>query len=377
MEGHNMDEDIRNVNQVAQSLCNSNDSDSVKRGADLLKVVAEIENQRVLTSKLAEDLSDFRRNKKSKDVKEFIVLLAPVVTTFVLAGTLVLQSYQFARTERDKDIEAQRQRESAAAQARRQADDAEDVSWGDALKLLTTTDKISPAAALLKRFANSPRHAADALLTSEQLLLLRSSDSTAFHTLFGSVFAPVKWDNLARVEEIDIQLYQKINPLLTKAWDVRSGTLKWERVSKQEKTQYDELNTDLDYISEQLAILLKGKRPASQLLDFHSMAFWDTDAQGVDLSGADLTSSNLSNLNLTGANLSGIVKFDGVVFFGSAWWDSSAISSELEAYLEVNYPLNPATAYASHRKYPDEVYQAALRRLRKGAGANKSQRTES
>ena len=137
-----MDDDIRKIKSVAESLIESDNSDTVTKAAELLKCVSEIENQRVQTRKSEDELRDSSKHKKTKDIKEFIGLLAPLVTTIVLAGTLVLQSYQFARTERDKDEEAQRQRVATSEQSKRQADVAEDASWTEALKLLEGSEKV-------------------------------------------------------------------------------------------------------------------------------------------------------------------------------------------------------------------------------------------
>jgi Pentapeptide repeats (8 copies) len=348
---------------MACSLSESDSAEDIKKSADLLKLAAEIENQQAQARKVVEDLLDSRVNKKAKDRKELIALLAPVVTTVVLAGTLVLQGIQFARTEKDKNLDADRQRQATIAETKRLADEAEDARWADALKLLASSEKISPAAVLLNRFAKSPRYAGEARLTAEKLLLLNSSDPGAFENLFGSVFSPIKWEDLSEVESIDRQLYQKINPIMFKIWDAKLKKSDWSKASREERRQYDDLNADLDYLGGQLAILLKGKRGANQALDFHFMALWDIDVQGADLSGADLSSSNLSNLNLAGTNLSGITKFNWAVFSGSAWWEASTISPELRAYLEERYALDAKAIYASGRTYTSEEYTAAVARL--------------
>lgn len=359
-----MPEDTRRIKHVATGLSKSANSDTVTKAAELLKLISEIENQRAQTRKLEDEVTDSTQKKKIKDLKEFVALLAPLVTTLVLAGTLALQSYQFSRTERDKAIDAQRQREAALEEAKRQANAAEDANWSDALKLLTGSEKLSPAVVLLKRFANSPRYSGEARLTAERLLLLKTDDSEAFTSLFGSVFVPPKWSSLSDIVDIDRQLFQRTNPLLDKVWDEKTRTLNWSKTSPEDKKEYDNLNNELDYISEQLAVLLKGKRPPSQSLDFHAIALWDTDLQGADLSEADISGSNFANLNLKGANLSGITSFENLVFVGSGWWECSKISPQLCAYLEEKYPFNPDWIYANGRHFTKEEYQAALTRLR-------------
>ncbi|HVP56043.1 MAG TPA: pentapeptide repeat-containing protein [Candidatus Eisenbacteria bacterium] len=350
-----MDDDVQRVKEAAASaLTHSEDVEAVTKAAQLLKLASEIENQQAQVRKTESDVQDSIAHKKTKDLKEFIALLAPVFTTFVLAGTLVLQSYQFSRSERDKEAEAQQQREAAALQAKQQADAAEDASWADALKLLSGSEKVSPAAVLLKRFSQSPRYSEEARRTALGLLSIKTTDPEAFQSLFGSVFEPVSWENLPQILEIDRQLYQKIRPLLTR----------FEKLNPSEKAQYESLNSELVFISNGLALLLKAPRPPAQVLDFHSAALWSTDLQGADLSGADLTDGNFGSLNLRGANLSGITKFNGGPNFAwSAWWEASQVSPQLRDYLEKNFRFDSKLTYASGRKYTEPEYQADLTRL--------------
>jgi hypothetical protein len=360
-----MNDDVRRIKDLADSTINqSQDDDTVRKAAELLKLVSEIENQRVQTRKVESELQDSRAYRKSKDIKERIALLAPVFTTFVLAGTLALQSYQFSRTERDKGLEAQRQRQAAAAQAAQQAEAAEAVSWADALKLLSGSEKISPATVLLKRFSSSSRYGEEAHRTALDLLSMRATDPEAFESLFRSVFEPAKWEDLPRIAEIDRQLYQKISPLMAKASDFKTHTSRLQRLSPPERKQYDYLHEELDYMSRSIALLLKAQRGSSQPLDFHSMALWDTDLKGVDLSGADISGGNFGFLNLKGANLSSITSVaSDPNFWGSAWWEASAVSPELGSYLQLRFPPYPDVAYASGGQVTRSEYEKELRRL--------------
>lgn len=378
-----MDADIQRIKEVADSLTGSENGDSITKAAELLKFVAEIENQRAQTRRLENEVEDSAKHTKLKETKEFIALTAPLVTTLVLAGTLALQGIQFTRSERDKDADAQRQRDAASQQAKQQRDTEEDAIWADALKQLASSEKWSPSAMLLRRFGNSPRYASEAQLTAVRLMLLKTANASDFNGLFESVFVPVKWESLSQVIAIDTQLHQQVEPLLVKAWDEKTHTTRWDRTKPTEKKQFDNLNAELGYISGQLAILLKGKRPPSQSLNFRSMVLWDTDLKGADLSGADFTGSNLSNLNLEGANLSGadlrsssmvflnleganlsaITSFASVSFVDSAWWESSAISPQLCAHLKETFPVSLEATYASGRKFTNAQYEAAVTTL--------------
>jgi len=356
-----MDDDIKKIGNVAHSLAESGNPDEVVKGAELLKLVAEIENQRAQTKKVQSEYEDL--TKGSKNWKEFTAILAPVVTSIVLAGTLFLQSYQFARTERDKAADAQRQRDAVAAQTKHEADAAEDANWADSLKLLSNSEKLSPAAVLLKRFINSPRYSQEAHLTAVQLLL-KTSDPEAFQALFSSIFEPISWANLPQVLDIDRQLFQKDNVLLLKAWDDTAQKQILKRLNADEKAKLSYLTSQLDYISEKMAVLLKGQRPVSYPLDFHWIALWNTDLRGADLTGAVINGANMTNVDLDGANLNVAGQLEvSPVFDQSAWWQASKINPQLLSLLQLQYPFDTTATYRGGH-FTEQDYQAALNRLR-------------
>ena len=359
-----MEDDVRLIKEVATAeLKNSQDVNKVNGAAQLLKLAAEIENQRAQAQKTEGELRDLRAHKKTRDTKEFIALLAPVFTTLVLAGTLALQTYQFSRTERDKYQEAQQQREAAAVQAKKQADAAEDASWADALKLLSSSEKLSPAAVLLKRFSLSPRYSGEARRTGLDLLSAKSTDPAAFQSLFAALFEPASWNNLAEIVQINRQLNQRINPLLLKAWDAKKYTPHLEKLTKSEREQYDAWTSNLEYMSRVVALVFKSPGRPSNPLDLHGVAIWDTDLKGVDLQGADISSTNFSTVNLEGANLSRITKFEYCAFWSTPWWEAAKISPELLDYLKQNHPLVEGVTYQGGRKFKQAEYDKAISNL--------------
>ena len=358
-----MDENIRRVLDAAAALTQSGDPDKVAKGAELLKVLAETENHRVQTAKLQDELND--PNKKKKNWKELIAILSPVITSVVLAGTLFLQSYQFARTEKDKAAEAREQREAATAKEKRDAEAAEDASWADALKLLAGSEKISPAAVLLKRFSASPRYSEEARRTAIELLLAKAGDPAAFESLFDAVFQPPKWDNLPQMAQIDRQLDQRVEPIISKAFDPKTNIMNPDRLSKSDRERYDNLHTEINYVSAALGLLLRSPRPPSQQLDLHNTAIWETDLKGANLTGADINGANLSNLNIEKVDMSGVgIPEGGVALWGTAWWEASTMSPDLLAYLEKNWGVVPGQQYASGRVYNIADYNRELQRLR-------------
>jgi hypothetical protein len=83
---------------AAALLARAVDDNSIDRAAQLLKLASETENQvaqaakyAVEEQKLKDDLSDSISRRKSEERKTYISILAPLFTTVVLAGTLVLQ----------------------------------------------------------------------------------------------------------------------------------------------------------------------------------------------------------------------------------------------------------------------------------------------
>ena len=89
--------DTERLRDIANSILEkSNDHGMARSAGELLKLAAEIENQITEARKLAAeeqkitlDLTDYRH--RSENRKAYIALLAPVVTTFILAGTLLLR----------------------------------------------------------------------------------------------------------------------------------------------------------------------------------------------------------------------------------------------------------------------------------------------
>jgi len=290
-------------------------------------------------------LQNLEKHKKTKDLKEFFAILAPVCTAFALVVTIAVQSYQFSRAERDKAIDARQQRDAA-----------EDASWSDALKQVTESEKLPPTVVLLKRFGNSPRYAGEAQAVAYQLLLRKTGSPDEFQGLFETAYLPLDWSRFPQVVEIDRQIYQEWNTLAAKIRDSKTDHF--------EKERYDKLAVLLDYLSGQIAVLLKGPRTSSQSLDLHSTAIWDTDLQGADLSGADLTAAGLMNLNLKGAKFNDITKFENANFFQSSWWESAEIASPLREYLEKSFPLMAGLTYGGGHSFTKEEYEAAVNRLR-------------
>jgi hypothetical protein len=347
--------DTERLKEIADSIL----EERSKEAAELLKLAAEIDNQRASTRraeldarKVESDMAQAEHHRKAGDRKDYITTLAPVFTTVVLAGTLILQSYQFVRQEQDKQ-----------AEARRQADAAEDARWGDALRTLSQSDKLSPSAVVLKGFAGSAKYGPLARQSGVQLLL-RTDDSTVFRDVFVSIFEPLNWDNLPQVLEIDRILYSQYDALLLKALGYpKELSFDINRLDKDETVRYQRVGAELDFILSKMVPVLKGPpRPKGMPLDLQNVGLVNGDLQGTDLSGANITHANFSNANLKGANLSGITEFINSQFSGSSWWEAAQMSPELLEHLTKEFSPKSTNIYVNG-PVTEQHYQAQLARL--------------
>src|SRR5580704_8487773 len=127
--------DTERLRQIAASIIEGPPEDTViQKAAELLKLASEIDSQRAEARKLAAEeqkiSNDLKRSEQisqHEHFKDYIALLAPLFTTVVLAGTLVQQSYQFVQSEKTKQAQFIQAEKDKDAEARRQADAAEDL----------------------------------------------------------------------------------------------------------------------------------------------------------------------------------------------------------------------------------------------------------
>lgn len=352
-------DDTERLREIAALIIkDSNEEGRIKYAAELLKLASEIENQRAGSSKLLTeeqklsfDLRESQSRQKSDDRKAYITLLAPVFTTFVLAGTLILQSYQFVQSERDKQIEV-----------RQQTDAAEDVRWTDAVKLLSQSDKVSPAGVLLKSFVKSDRYGAQAHQTALQILL-KTEDPVLFENLFALVFEPVDWNDLPQIIGLNRTMYVNIGPLAEKSYDAKKRMNDLNRLNPLERRKYDSLIAEIEFTATKIAPLLKGRRPGGVALDLHGTDILLCDLQYADLSGANLDGVNVSSVNLKGADLSRISHAELSMFL-TAWWEASQMSQETLQYLMKEYPFQAGVQYGpSYRTISQKDYDENVARL--------------
>lgn len=334
------------------------DDSSIDRAAQLLKLASETENQvaqaakyAVEEQKLKDDLSDSSSRRRSEERKTNISILTPLFTTVVLAGTLILQSYQF----KEQRIDA--------------ANVNEDVRWNEAIKVLSTQKQLSPAGVLLATFSESPRYGGRARDLAEQLLT-NSTSRDEFSAVFSNFFEPVDWLNLKWILAADRSIWGTEGPLSDRSWNKDKGENDTSLLTESERAAYAQLKDEVLMLGNKVGPLLKGPRPRDVALDLHATAFWTCDWKGADLSGADLMSSHLFQVDLDGANLSEITRFGGANFQGSTWWKAAMISPQLLNYLlnDETSRYSPGFAYGSTaRPISQADYDAALMKLKKAS----------
>jgi hypothetical protein len=248
---------------------------------------------------------------------------------------------------------------------------------------LAPSEKLSPAGVLLKSFAKSNRHGADAYKMAVQLLVTKD-DQQQFESLFGSVFEPVDWNNLSQVVDLNRILDSRWKSLnyrslyakseAGEAWQVgEAGEAKQtsdvKKLTQAEWQELEHLSTKLQFIATKFAPVLKGPRPVGVKLDLRSVDLWTGDFQGADLSGANLSDADLTALDLKGANLTGITEYQRAAFVGTAWWQASRIGKGLLAYLVKTYPYDRHVAYGSSQETTEPDYRAQIYRLGQSASS--------
>jgi len=324
-------------------------TDALKLSTDLEKSQAELKKIALEESKLTYEIGAASKHERSEALKEYVSLLAPIVTVITLAPTLIVQGWQFSQSEKDK-------REAA-----------EDAQWADAVKTISNDGKLSPTVIALNPFLKSPRHGDDARAYAVQVLA-NTSDKSLFTDLFGAAFVPVGWNNFEHLLKLDRALHTRVGPLDRKSYDPATSTNDFTKLTPEEK-QTEEYGGDaLKKICSQIASVLGTPRPRGVNLDLSATYLYNCDMGGVDLSAADISQASLIHVDIKGAKLADVNHFDGVYFFKVAWWEAENISPALLEFLEENADSKYKEDFKYGPKYrtftPDQ-YEAEVRRLKR------------
>lgn len=339
--------DTESLRRIARAMIERpEDEDAIQSAAEILRLAAEIDNQMSGARKLSAEErkllteageSDVRR--KSDDRKAYITLLAPVFTTLVLAGTLVMQGVQFRQSEKDKADEAERQ--SALN---------EDQQWSQTLDELSKSEGVSAGGVSLQKFAKSMRYADLARKTAIQILI-KTRDQDVFEEVFGSVFGAVDRGNFQEIAELDRNVDAKYIFLSQKeGYDLKNNRPTKRTLSKEDRDELSVVSYKLQSITAKIEPTIKGRGPGPPF-DLHSVDLWDADLHNSSLKNANISSADFTFIDLTGADLSGIVEFQDSSFAATAWWRALKIDKLLLDYLkQKKFAFDPKISYKEVRQ---------------------------
>ncbi|WP_263352593.1 pentapeptide repeat-containing protein [Acidicapsa acidisoli] len=349
--------DISSLRDYATKLLseakNHTDFDQV---ASFIKTLDEIEGERANTIKILEEEKEIQRNREKENRgvwRDLVSSVTPLLTTLVLACTLVFQTYSFRKSEQDKAVDMQRQVEAE-----------EKTRWTEALKLISESEKLSPAEALLQSFT-TPAYKELAHQEMLKLLTQKANDPASFEDIFKSTFEPISWDSIPEIVALNIHLGSQADILLNKGQDKKRDIFIESKLSDGDRTALNNLSNEITYTCTEILPLLKSTHDAHLNLNLASVSFSSCDLTGVNLNGADITSVNLSNNVVDRADFSGITKFEGANFSWCAWWRAHRISPQLLKYLTEYYTFNPkGEGWLNTNPKPTKAeYDASLKRL--------------
>jgi hypothetical protein len=352
---------------VERLAAGATDPEAVEKAARAAAALYEIgklkaDTQKALNeaAKIENELSEARQRNKSDERKHYASLLAPLLSTLILGGTLVLQTYQAFLSDRQKQVELDRQR----TDQERQRDAAEDALWGETLKALSQEYKeISPGLVNLRRFLSSSRYAELSKKTAEQALFQTTKPDT-FKELFFMVYGLLDWRTYPKTMDlaraITIQ-YVTLNEKLTKS-----------SLTDDEETRRSKLYDNMTFICSEVSRLLKGPRPSGVQIEFRSIYWFDCDFSNVDLRGAEVAGFQSARMNFKGADLSNLSTYQQSIWgfsgspekgtnVGTAWWQASKLSPEALKYLNEKFPYNKDWDYGTAVTSEDDYHQAIMR----------------
>jgi hypothetical protein len=323
------------------------------KAAELLNTASQIEqvqaNLQVLDEdrkKLEQELNASRNHwNKWKDV---LTALAPVLTTAILAGTLIFQVIQnnHAETER-RDAETKRSEDAA-----RQNSAAEQARFTEALNSIQTSEHISTAATRLNSFTQEPQKTQARQMGLK--LLDRANSFEDFQDLFSSLINPGNPAEFPALTQLNRSVWAKLGPLQNKAY----GKGHYEKPRNEEGKRYDLLVSELHFVSDRMVPLIRAARSGGAGLDLSATAILDADLRGADLRNANISGVNLSYVNLDGSDMGDITSFQGAEFYVTPWWHAARISKPLLEYLKKSWPYAQVFRYNRADESPSPVSEA-------------------
>ena len=326
------------LRENAAQLLQSHDPDNAAKAAELLQKASQIDLNEAQTRHL--DTSIW-------------TTLAPVLTTLILAGTLLFNIYQARVSDQEKRVETQRQ--EAQAEKKR---------YADALELLQKSTSVSPAAALINSFPDEPFRSD--IRSVGRTVLLNTKSVSEFRDLFNILYSPVTIDNLAGAKEILRTVNGAVSPLIDKTW-LNPGT-DMTKLTPDERARFDLLTDERTFVGEKIAAFIR-QTPAGppEMLDLRGLGFDNCDLSGADLRGARISNSSWNFVNLDGCDLRGITEFSQCWLYFTAWWHAGHIDKPLLDYFKSNQPFYPDMNVNTRQPTSAKEYAENIARLEASA----------
>jgi hypothetical protein len=347
------------IRASADKLIASGVPDDVAKGAALLEKASAIEQAQINAEKTATEQQKLQKeldDEQSSRWKSFATNLAPLVTTIVLAGTLIFQILQSRAERHEKSLER-------IVEAKNTAKD----DFTDALKNTQLLEGISPAAAWINSITEEPYRSAARKLGTK--LMMRAKTFDDFQDLFGELMDPVTPDKMEELMKLSRGLdtiYNPKKPELVPLWDKRQKGLELKPEDLVKLEVGDRLEQEQGLLSQRLGSLLRGRAAGDAAPDLHAIGLTNVDLSGCDLRGANIAMTAWNWVNLDDCDMSGITEFQFSAFYSTAWWHVSAMSAGLLEHLKANYAYAPGQNCWSKIPVSAEEYAASIARLAEG-----------
>jgi hypothetical protein len=347
------------IREQAAKIVLGDDPEGLRKAAELLKIASDLELQHVTTAKLDADRKKVEQDLSSSKAqwKELLTAIIPLATTAILAGTLVFQIIQNHQSNLEKRAEEARQDQQR-----------EETRFTDALKMIQTSENISPAATLLNTFTREPQKTEARQMAMK--LLLRSQSMDDFRDIFSATIEPVGPADLPILEQLDRQFYKRYSTFPS-SYISATQTNDWSKLDKlslQERSTLNFFYDALVLLSQKITLVLQRPGENGSEIDLSDVAITNSDIRGANLTKADLSNAVFTSVRMDGCDLGSVTKFQDAQFFWTAWWHASRISQPLLQYLEKTWPYHQGSEYPGPTTETAESYKQNVTRLESSLG---------
>jgi len=293
------------------------------------------------------DLELQKKMGRAESVRYWTPIVASLVSTGVLAATLILQMNQF------KDS-----RKQQADAIRQQTEANEDTQWREAIRIMADKPNVVNGAAgvaLLKFYLKSERHGDEA----KDLALTYLNNMIApdhFASLLDSMIKGGKFslDDLVNVNRSLGQTNVQVNGELEKIKKAKADHEKSVSLTDNVTGQLRAWPTgDAEHFEGELFDGVLEEEVATTVrianrmrenavrpdVDLSGCAMMDSSFRGINFREADLTDATFWNIDLAGADLSKVAVRSLGEWNETAWWRASNVAPDLLKLLKESYPF--------------------------------------